>query len=100
MLKNDFNNKLLERQNPFPYPHPPEKPTFVIGGDQYLDWFKKVFLGATKQEGTSGIFLVGRPGAGKTHLLRHLKYLFSENGDYNGIYTMHTLSDLDIDEEE
>jgi hypothetical protein len=95
-----FNRKLLESENPFPYPEPPRRPSFMIGGDVYLQWFKELYNNRTKQEGTECVFIVGMPGSGKTHLLRHLDYLFYEKGIYPGIYMIYRLSDLEIDEKE
>jgi hypothetical protein len=101
MANEEFNKKLLEGENPFPsYPEPPRRPSFIIGGDTYLEWFKELYNNRTKQDGTECVFIVGMPGAGKTHFLRHLDYLFYEKGDYQGIFAISRLSDLEIDEKE
>jgi len=100
MINEEFDKKLLESQNPFPYPQSPRRPSFIVGGDQYLKNFRNTYNNVTKQEGTLGVFIVGMPGAGKTRFLLHLDYLFYEKGDFKGIYAVHTLSDLDINEEE
>lgn len=100
MSNNEFSQKLLESKNPFPSPEPPRRPSFVIGGDPYLKWFMDTYNSRTRQEGTSGVFIVGMPGSGKTHFLRHLDYLFYEKNTFKGIYAISTLSDQDIDEKE
>jgi hypothetical protein len=100
MANEEFNKKLLEGDNPFQYPEPPRRPSFIIGGDTYLKWFKDLYNNRTKQDGTECVFIVGMPGAGKTHLLRHLEYLFYEKEVYQGIYAISRLSDLEIDEKE
>ncbi len=100
MANKDFDKKLLESENPFPYPEPPRRPSFVIGGGPYLKWFKNEYRNRTKSEGTSGVFVVGMPGSGKTHILRHLDYLFYEKCELEGIYGIKILSDQEIDERE
>lgn len=96
----EFNRKLLDGENPFPYPEPPLRPSFIIGGEPYLRWFENEYKNRTRQEGTSGVFIVGMPGAGKTHFLRHHDYLFYQKGKFKGLYAIITLSDQEIDEKE
>jgi hypothetical protein len=100
MANEEFNKKLLESQNPFPYPQPPDRPSFFVGGEPYLKWFEDTYNNTTKQEGTSGVFIVGMPGAGKTRFLRYLDYLFYETNEFKGIYATKTLSDQELDERE
>jgi len=85
-----FNNQLLKEDNPFPFPEsrPMEKPPFMVGGDQYIQWFKNTFRNSIKQ-GYVPTYIVGEPSAGKTHLLRHFKYLFYESDSIDGLYAMY-----------
>jgi len=99
MSQAEFDKRLAEGMNPFPYPHPPEKPPFIIGGDALLSWFDKTYRDAKRQEGgTLSYFIIGRPGAGKTYFLNHLGYLFYEQRKYQGIYAHVKLSDLEFPE--
>jgi len=100
MKNEEFNSRLLKGENPFPYPEPPRRPPFVIGGEPYLKWFENEYSNRTRQEGTSGVFIVGMPGSGKTHFLRHHDYLFYEKGKFKGLYAIVTLSDQEINEKE
>jgi len=85
-----FNSQLLKEDNPFPFPElrPIEKPRFMVGGDQYIEWFKNTFKNSVKQ-GYVPTYIVGEPSAGKTHLLRHLKYLFYESNSIDGLYAIY-----------
>jgi hypothetical protein len=101
-LNEEFNKKLLEKENPFQYPEPPRRPSFVIGGEAYVRAFEDLYDNRSKQDGTISTFIVGMPGSGKTHLLRHLGYLFydHEKGQFKGLYALSRLSDQEIDEKE
>lgn len=100
-----FDSKLIEVDNPFPYPHPPDRPPFIIGGESLLKWFDQSYNNTTRRKGTIGFFIVGRPGAGKTYFLKHLDFLFydqrawKDEEKYNGIYAYATLSNLDFSED-
>lgn len=99
-MREEFDSKLLESENPFPYPEPSPRPSFIVGGESYLKWFGDTYRNRTRQDGTSCFFIVGSPGSGKTHLLRHLGYLFYDENAFKGIYSVSRLSDQEIDERE
>lgn len=86
----EFKRKLLDinTDNPFRYPEPPPRPYFIVGGEQILKWFKDRFQQSIR-EGYNISFVVGEPGAGKSHLLSHLEYLFFETDSLNGIYVIY-----------
>jgi len=101
MSDKQFDKKLIEGINPFPYPHPPDRPPFIIGGDSLLSWFARSYRNTKRQEGgTISYFVVGRPGAGKTYFFNHLEYLFYQpNGkQFDGIYAHISLSDQEFPE--
>jgi len=85
-----FNRKLLTEDNPFPYPAPSskERPRFMIGGYEYVKWFKDLFANSMKQ-GYQPAYVIGVSGAGKTHLLRHLAYKFYEERSIRGLYAIY-----------
>lgn len=94
-----FNEQLLNSiDNPFRYPHPPHRPPFIIGGEQIVEWFKTRYQESIGQ-GSKISFIVGVPGAGKSHLLSHLEYLFYDAKDrIKGIYAIYNARHEEIDE--
>ncbi|MEM1547389.1 MAG: AAA family ATPase, partial [Candidatus Methanomethylicia archaeon] len=72
--------------NPFPGIHPPDYVPFMIGGKSLIEEFKRIYENCSRGMGPFGIFLVGAPGYGKTHFLKHLSYLFYKKHDMKGIY--------------
>ncbi len=85
-----FNEKLIdwETKNPFPYVDPPRgwKPPFIVGSENYLKWFNAIFR-STIGQGYWISFIVGDPGAGKSHLTCYLDYLFNDTGNFRGLYS-------------
>jgi len=98
---NLFNQKLLNSiSNPFKYPHPPHRPPFIVGGESLVEWFKRRFRESIGQ-GPKISFVVGVPGAGKSHFLSHLEYLFYEaKKRIKGIYAIYTARNEKINEKE
>jgi len=96
---NEFSKKLLIEDNPFQYPDPPPRPPFMIGGEEYLRWFKDTYNHSIKH-GYNVSFIVGDPGAGKSHLLRHLDYLFYVTESFKGIYTIYHARHEEIEEKD
>lgn len=96
-----FDEKLLKSvENPFRYPHPPRRPPFAVGGEQVVEWFKTRYNESIGQ-GSKISFIVGVPGAGKSHFLSHLEYLFYDvNNKIKGIYTIYNASNTEIDEKD
>jgi len=96
-----FNTQLLNSiDNPFRYPHPPDRPPFVVGGEYIIDWFKSRFRESIGQ-GSKISFIVGVPGAGKSHVLSHLKYLFYDAQQrIRGIYAVYDARGEEIDEKD
>jgi len=95
----DFKNKLLDNiiLNPFPYVDPRtswKAPMFIDTGN-YLDWFKRMIIRAHTQ-GYCISFVVGDPGAGKTHFLCHLNYLYYEENKFNGVYSIYSAGEEKI----
>jgi hypothetical protein len=85
-----FDEKMIswEAGNPFPYVDPPRgwKPPFIIDAENYLQWFERLFK-STIGQGYVISFVVGDPGAGKSHLLCHLDYLFNADSRFKGVYS-------------
>lgn len=96
-----FNVQLLKSiDNPFRYPHPPARPPFVVGGEYVIDWFKSRYRESIGQ-GSKISFIVGVPGAGKSHVLSHLKYLFYDAQErIRGIYAVYDARGEEIDEKD
>lgn len=96
---NEFNHMLLDvnTENPFSYPEPPPRPPFIIGGEQILQWFKDRFQSSIRG-GYNISFIVGEPGAGKSHFLSHLDYLFYETNTLKGIYTVYRARHEEVEE--
>jgi len=93
-----FNYQILNSiDHPFRYPHPPYRAPFVIGGEQIVEWCKTRYKESLAQ-GSKISYIVGVPGAGKSHLLSHLEYLFYENHELNGIYATYDARGSEIDE--
>jgi len=100
MTENDeFDKKLLTEDNPFKYPDPPSRPPFMVGGEEYLRWFENTFEHSIKH-GYSISFIVGEPGAGKSHFLRYLDYLFYEANKFRGIYAIYNARHEEIEEKD
>lgn len=51
-----------------------------------MQWFEKLFK-STIGQGYWISFIVGDPGAGKSHFMCHLDYLFNAIGHFNGFYS-------------
>jgi len=89
----DFKNKLIDvnNLNPFPYvdPHNSWKAPMFIDAVNYIEWYKQMILKA-KSQGYCISFIVGDPGAGKTHFLCHLNHLYYNEKKFNGIYSMYS----------
>jgi len=93
----EFHKALLTKENPFWYPAPPKRPPFMVGGEEYLRWFKGTFVHSIGH-GYNVSFVVGQPGAGKSHFLSYLDYLFYEKNAFNGVYTIFEARREEIDE--
>jgi len=91
---NDFCKKLVSVNcgNPFPYIDPPEgwKPDFIVDALEYLEWFKNTYTYIVPDKGYLISFVQGSPGAGKTHFLRYLDYLFNVKGELSGLYSTYS----------
>jgi len=98
-LETEFDKKLLSEDNPFRYPDPPPRPPFMIGGEEYLSWFQNTYYNSIRT-GSKESFVHGQPGAGKSHLLSHLDYLFYETGKFRGIYTIYNARREEIEEKD
>jgi len=89
----DFNRKLLNSKvpDPFPFVDPPRywKAPIIVDAELYLDWFNTMLHNARSQ-GYCISFIVGDPGAGKTHFLCHINYLYYEAGKFDGIYSTYS----------
>jgi len=85
-----FNQKLIgwETGNPFPYVDPPRgwKPPFIVDAENYLQWFERIYK-STIGQGYIISFIVGDPGAGKSHFACYLDYLFNAKKKFKGIYS-------------
>jgi hypothetical protein len=81
----EFVQKVLTEDNPFPYPHPLEKPEFMVGGEEYLRWFENRYADAR----IPICFIVGVPGSGKSHFLSYLDYLFYRENRFRGLYLLY-----------
>jgi hypothetical protein len=96
----EFDSKLLKEENPFPYPDPPRRPPFMVGGSDYLAWFKDK-TDQSNQQGYVLSYIVGDPGAGKSHFVNHLDYLFNEGKQFQGLFSIYAarrreFSDTDL----
>jgi len=89
----EFKNKLIDTNitNPFPYvdPHNSWKAPMFIDTANYIEWYEQMILKANSQ-GYCISFIVGDPGAGKTHFLCHLNHLYYNEKKFNGIYAMYS----------
>lgn len=96
-----FAKRLLNKSNdnPFRYPEPPPRPPFIVGGEQIVEWFKQRYQQSIR-EGYNISFVVGEPGAGKSHFLSHLEYLFYEGNSLRGIYVVYGARREEIDEKD
>ena len=90
---NEFKNKLIDVKilNPFPYVDPENswKAPMFIDTANYLEWFKQMIVNV-KSQGYCISFIVGDPGAGKTHFLCHLNYQYYEKKQFNGAYSIYS----------
>jgi hypothetical protein len=93
----EFNKALLTKENPFWYPAPPKRPPFMVGGEEYLRWFKDTFVHSIGH-GYVVSFVVGQPGAGKSHFLSYLDHLFYEKNSFDGVYSIFEARREEIDE--
>lgn len=96
-----FEKKLLDTStdNPFRYPEPPPRPPFIVGGEQIVKWFVDRYHQSIRQ-GYNISFVVGDPGAGKSHFLSHLEHLFYERNSLKGIYVVYGARREEIDEKD
>jgi hypothetical protein len=96
-----FNSSLLKVvDNPFRYPHPPRQPPFAVGGEAIISWAKTRYQESIGQ-GAKISFIVGLPGAGKSHLLSHLEYLFyGSKQPINGVYFIYRARKEEITEKD
>ncbi len=93
-----FKHQILySADHPFRYPHPPYRVPFVVGGEQIVEWCKMRYKESLAQ-GSKISYIVGVPGAGKSHLLSHLEYLFYESHELNGLYATYDARGSEIDE--
>jgi len=60
----------------------------MIGGEEYVNWFEGLVANSLKQ-GYQQTFIIGVPGAGKTHLLRHLAYMYYEKKSIRGLFAIY-----------
>lgn len=80
-----YDALLISDVNPFPFPDPPEKPKFMVGGDEYLQWFDGWFRNSLPEKKVMS-YVVGFPGAGKSHLLGYLRFLMNNEGTFPGVF--------------
>jgi len=69
----------------------------MIGGDEYLSWFQRIY-DKTISRGNVWGFVVGQPGAGKSHFLNYLDYLFYKANQFNGVYIIYEATRQEITE--
>ena len=88
-----FNRKLIDEKsgNPFPYVDPPRwwKPPFMVGAEEHLRWFEELYK-STIGQGYWISFIVGDPGAGKTHFICYLDYLFNDAKRFKGVFSCYS----------
>jgi len=87
-LPADYDELLLSAANPFPFPDPPEKPEFMVGAEAYVQWFTDWFSSSLPEKKLVS-YVVGFPGAGKSHLLKHLYFLTNDRTIFPGIFTIY-----------
>lgn len=77
--------------NPFPYVDPPRwwKAPFMVGSEEYLRWFEELYR-STIGQGYWISFIVGDPGAGKTHFICYLNHLFYEVEKFRGVFSCYS----------
>lgn len=89
-----FDKKLLilESGNPFLYIDPPEdwKPQFIVDAQNYLKWFEDKFNARKNDSGPPISFIVGAAGAGKSHFIRYLDYLFNVETKFKDLYSTYS----------
>jgi hypothetical protein len=98
-ISDDLNKRLLDSTifNPFTYIDPPRhwKAPFIIDAEYYLEWFPRK-LQEARTQGYAISFVVGDPGAGKTHFLCHINYLFYVAKKFSGLHSIYSAGEKKI----
>jgi len=98
-MDTNFSIELLNNSNlnPFQFFDPDRswKPSVFVDTDNYIQWYGEMVANANSQ-GYCISFIVGDPGAGKTHFLCHNNYRYYVKNDIQGFYSIYSAKEEKI----